>query len=272
MYRRIFMPLIFLVIACVFCGIGLKGCEKKAQAAEPAMEKAKEMVPADPNSVPEGWVLVEEDILIDFVDEPGEKFHKARQNFLKKDYKATAEEIRKGAAFMKLQAARATSEGKKVLTVSIDELEKLATDVEKGTVTSAATLNHAFARAHYALAKHHHLKAMEYKAKGAGTKLGHALKASAIHLEHGFAWAGHELEAATVAVIKDTGLVAGKLVEGTGWIGKEVGVLIEKIGEEIQKLGRLVEPGKHEQKTDTGKNNKKSLDFIEKSVKNLKRT
>jgi hypothetical protein len=94
---------------------------------------------------------------------------------------------------MKLEEARATAESKKLLTASIDELEKLATDVENGTVTSAATLNHAFARAHYALAKHHYLRAMEHKAKSAGVELGHALKASAIHLEHGFAWAGHEM-------------------------------------------------------------------------------
>ncbi|MCJ7615582.1 MAG: hypothetical protein MUO43_03490, partial [Desulfobacterales bacterium] len=34
MYRRIFVSLAILTIACVFCGVGLKGCEKKAQAAE----------------------------------------------------------------------------------------------------------------------------------------------------------------------------------------------------------------------------------------------
>ena len=55
------------------------------------------MEPADPESIPEGWILVEEDIWVDLVDEPGEKFHKARENFLKKDYKAAATDIRKGA-------------------------------------------------------------------------------------------------------------------------------------------------------------------------------
>jgi len=253
MYRIIIGTMVVLMMAVVFCGVGLKGCEKKAQAAEPAMEEAKEMMPADPESVPEGWMLVEEDILVDFVDEPGEKFHKAREDFLKKDYKATATEIRKGTSFLKLQTARATKEGKVLLMKSVHELENLAKDVEQGAVTSAKTLDEAFAKAHHALARHHYLKAMEYKAKGAGSKVGHALKAAATHLEHGLAWAGHKLEAATVAVIKDSRLFAGKLVEGTGWIGKEVGVLIEKIGGEIQKLGRLVEPRKHEPQTKTGK-------------------
>jgi hypothetical protein len=145
-----------------------------------------------------------------------------------------------------LQAARATTEGKKGLDSSIAELDKLAGDVEKGTVTSAKTLDQAFADAHYALARHHYLKAMENKTKGAGAKLGHDLKASATHLENGFKWAGHPLEAATVAVIKDTGLVAGKLINGTGFIGKETGDVIDKIGVEIEKLGKMLESKKHE--------------------------
>lgn len=249
MYRKFYGPTFVLIIAIVLASTGLKGFKKLAKAAEPPVEEAEKMVPADPESVPEGWMLVEEDIWVDFVDEPGEKFHKARENFLKKDYKAAATDIRKGTSFLKLQTARATKEGKVLLMKSVHELENLAKDVEQGAVTSAKTLDEAFARAHHALSRHHYLKAMEYKAKGAGSKVGHALKAAATHLEHGLAWAGHKLEAATVAVIKDSRLIAGKLVEGTGWIGKEVGVLIEKIGEEIQKLGRLVEPGKHEQKT-----------------------
>jgi len=235
MYRRTIGSMIVLMMAVVFCGVGLKSCGKKAQAAE-AAKPAPE--------APEGYVVVKEEVLNAFVESPGEHFHKARQSFLKKDYKAAAEEIRKSAAFMKLEVARANAEGKKLLTTSIDELEKLATDVEKGTVTSAATLNHAFAKAHYALARHHYLRAMEYKAKGAGVKLGHALKASATHLEHGFAWAGHELEAATVAIVKDTGLVAGKLIEGGGWVSKEAGDTIDKIGVEIEKLGKMFEPAK----------------------------
>lgn len=38
MHRKIFMPLVVMTIACVFCGVGLKGCEKKTQAAEATTE------------------------------------------------------------------------------------------------------------------------------------------------------------------------------------------------------------------------------------------
>ncbi len=236
MCRRIFWFGIALVIALVISGVGLKGYGKSAQAAEAAT--------STPPVAPEGYVVVEEDVLTVFVDAPGESFHKARESFLKKDFKTSAAEIRKSAAFLKLQAARAAGEGKKGLMASIDELEKLAKDVESGTVTSATMLDQAFAQAHHALAQHHYLKAIEYKAKGDSVMFGHALKAAVIHLEHGFAWAGQKLESATVALIKDVGLVSGKLIEGTGWISKEIGKIIEDVGAEIMKLGKIVEPKK----------------------------
>ncbi len=236
MYRKTVGLVITLIIAVVFCSIGLNGYPQSAQAAE--------TVKPDPPKAPDGYVTVDEDVLTHFDESPGEHFHKARQSFLKKDFKASAEEIRKGEAFLRLQAAAATEEGKKGLIASIAEIEKLANDVEKGSVTSAKTLDDTFARAHHALAKHHYLKAIEYKAKNDTRRTGHALKAAAIHLEHGFAWAGHDLEAATVRVIKDTGLLAGKLVEETGWVAEEVGKAIDKIGLEIDKLGKVIEPKK----------------------------
>jgi hypothetical protein len=232
MYRRTVGPAIGLMIALVISGVGLTGCKKSARAAE--------LSDPDDIKVPEGYVVVEEDVLLQFVDSPGEHFHKARQSFLKKDFKAAAEDIRKGAAFLRLQAARATNEGKKGLMASVAELEKLANDVEKGTVTSAKTLDRAFARAHHKLAQHHYLKALDYKAKKDTKRLGHSLKAAAVHLEHGFAWAGHELEAGTVKVVRTALDLGGKLIEGTGWITEEVGKAIEYIGQEIKKLGKML--------------------------------
>ena len=234
-----------IVIALIISGTGLRGCKKSAQAEELGKEQTKPTAPETPQT----WGDVEEDVWIDFVDQPGEKFHKARESFLKKDFKNAAAEIRKGAAFLKLEAARSTKEGKELLMSSVYELKKLAKDVDAGEVTSAKMLDEAFARAHHALARHHHIKATEYHAKGEMSKMGHALKAAATHLEHGLAWSGHKLEAGTVEVLKETGLVAGKLIEGTGWVASGVGKAIDEIGKEIAKLGRMVEPAKREHQT-----------------------
>jgi len=226
MLYRIFM---LVTIFTVFLSSGSLAETKKKQT---------------PPKSPEHWVLVEEIDLFVFENEPAQQFHKARENFFKKDMKASAAEIRKGATFLKMQESRATAEGKKALKASIDELEKLANKVEKGTVPSVKELDNVFARAHHALALHHKLKASESWAKKEYKMAGHDLKAAAIHLEHALKWSGHELEAGVVKVIKDTGLLAGKLIEGIGWVPEEVGKAIEYIGTEIDKLGKMLEPTK----------------------------
>lgn len=187
--------------------------------------------PAEP-----GKVLVEEEIIYFFVDEPEGHFQQAHENFLKKDFKGAAAEIRKGTNFVKLETARATGEGKKTLTASIDELEKLASDVEKGTVKSANDLGKAFARVHHALAFHHHMQASEAWAKKETSKVGHALRAAASHLEKALAWGGHEIEAAVVKVIGTGRHVGEKLAQGGRWTADEVGKALKDLGEAMERL------------------------------------
>jgi hypothetical protein len=193
------------------------------------------------------WTPYEEDIWIVLVDEPEFHFQKAHEFFLKKDFKAAASEIRKGSAFLKLEAGRSTEEGKEALAASADELGKLADDVQKGTVASEKQLKDAFARADHALANHHYLKASEYWAKKDEKKAGHALKAAAQALEHAGAWSGHKLETAAVDVIKGVREAAGKLVESTGWTAEKARIVekgIKDLGNEILKLGKDIEPKK----------------------------
>lgn len=187
-----------------------------------------------------GKVVIDEDIYYAFDDEPSAYFYQAHENFMKKDFKAAARDLRKAAAFVKLESSRATAEGKKGLVSSYNELEKLADGVEKGTTTSVKDLESVFARAHQALAKHHYLKAVEAEGKKDSKATGHSLKSSLIHLEHGFAWAGHKLEAAAVATIKDIRILSGDLIEGAGWVPDKIGSAIKWIGKEVEKLGNKI--------------------------------
>jgi hypothetical protein len=184
------------------------------------------------------YVIVEEDVWVVLADEPQQHFQAAHENFVKKDLKAAAVEIRKGAAFLRLEGARATGASKDALAASIKELDTLAAKVESGGVTAASDLDHAFARAEHALASEHLARAKEAWAKKDLKRAGHALKAAATSLEHAVAWAGRTGEAGVIAVIKDAGAVAGKLIEGTGWETDETGKAIEAVGMEIEKLGR----------------------------------
>ena len=86
-------------------------------------------------------ITVEEEDLAVLAGQAGGHFHKARENFLKGYIAAAADEIRVGNAYMKLEHARATGEGKKILKASIDELAELANKVEMNTVEDAIALD-----------------------------------------------------------------------------------------------------------------------------------
>jgi hypothetical protein len=172
---------------------------------------------------------------------PEKHFKLAYEHFVRKQQKAAALEIRKAAALLKQESSRAVGAGKKALTASARQLESLANGVEKGAVTSGKELKQAFARADHALAVHYNLKAKEEQAKKETKKAGYHLKAAAADLEHGAAWAGHKIEAGGVAAVRTARLVAGKLIQGTGWVPAEVGKAIQGIGREIEKLGKKVE-------------------------------
>jgi hypothetical protein len=199
--------------------------------------------PESPKAPP-GWVLVQEDVLVVLADEPEHHLKLAHEHFLKKEHKEAASEIRKAAAFVKLAADNAAGEDRKGLLAAGAELDRLADGVEKGTVTSERELKEAFARADYALARHHQIKAAEANAAKEPKKAGQHLKAAADAVEDGAAWAGHELGAGGVDAIKGARLVSGKLIEGVGWVPAEVGKAITDIGKETEKLGKVIAPHK----------------------------
>jgi hypothetical protein len=189
---------------------------------------------------PEYSGIRSKDILIVFADEPQHHYMRAFENFSKHDWEAAAFEIRKGAAFLKLETARASADGKKELTASVQMLEKLADDIEKGEVRSAKDLQDVFAKAEHAVAKHHYLIATEAWSKKGIKEAGQELHAAAVSLEHGYAWAGQKLEAGMIKVMDDSRHIAGKLIEDSGWAADEVDKAMEYLKREIDKLGKAV--------------------------------
>jgi hypothetical protein len=145
---------------------------------------------------------------------------------------------------MKSEESHAGAEGKKLLKSSVGELKKLAQDVEKGKVTTVKTLDDAFSRANKALIRNRQMSAMESGAKGVVAKTGHAIKSAPSHVKHGFSWAGDKIGAAASVVVKDTGFVAGKVIEGGGWAGKRTGDVINTIGVKVENFGRKLQPKK----------------------------
>ena len=167
-------------------------------------------------------------------------FQKARQDYLQKNMNSAAEQIQRGAAYIKAEAAKASAKGKEALTSSAKELEKLAVDVKKGTVTSVKRIEGPFSRAYLALAADSHTKSTESWTKKESAKTGEALDSSARYLERSFAWAGQKVETSTKETIKKSKDLSLKLKEKSSVIAKEVEKRLKETGSEIEKLGKRI--------------------------------
>lgn len=156
----------------------------------------------------------------------------------------SAREIRKAAVFLRLEMGWATKEGKKGLVTSSLELDKLADKVEKGEVTSVKELDDAFSRAHYALARHYHLKASESSVQEAYDNLVRELKTAVKHLKHAILWSEDKIESAFREIIKDIHMMEEKVLGGEKQDQKQAEKMIESIGKEIERSGQKVESKK----------------------------
>jgi hypothetical protein len=233
MYRRIVQWSIALVIALVVSGFAPMDFPAAAQASEqPKSNMAQEnmMAVESTSSQP--------------ANPTNEQFQKARESFLKRDLKASANEIRKIAAFMRHQAVNATAEGKKGLTASAKELGKLANGVEKGAVTSVKTLDNAFAKARQALSSSRRDEAaVQNDHAGKQPKgIGQRLKGTVAAVGNGLVWSGEKVKSGTVTVATGTMDLGGKLIEGTGKLAKGAVKAVGDAAGYILRLGRKPQP------------------------------
>jgi len=173
---------------------------------------------------------VDEDILVVLAGQSGDHFHTARDKFMGDYLGQAADEIRIGAAIMKLEAARATPMGKEPLMDSIGELNDLANRIEMNTVADASELDEAFGRANYALANHRQLKAKEYHEKGEEEKASNELRAAASNIERGFGWAGEKMGEGAITTINGARLLTGKVIQAPGWVISKTGRALAAVG------------------------------------------
>lgn len=167
-----------------------------------------------------------------------QNFQKARKDYLQKDMKAAADEVRKGAAYLKSEAAAAKDKGKEALTASYQELEKLAGELEKGTVKTVKEMQMAFARAYNALATNSHVKSAESWMKKEYKKAGNELEAAVGELEKGYGWAGQKAEAGTQNVIRESKELSRELKAGASQAAAKAEKGLKDMEYEISALGR----------------------------------
>jgi hypothetical protein len=186
------------------------------------------------------WLVTDVAGWYPFADEPQRHFGAAVEAFAKKDYMAAATEVRKAAAYVRLESARAVGGAKKALDAANADLENTARALDKGTIKAERDMDKAFADADHALALAHRAKAAESWAHKAYDQAGYELKAAAQGLESAAAWTGTEAKSAASAGVLDARTVGDKLASGGVWAKDEVAKGFESLGGALNKLGQSI--------------------------------
>lgn len=194
---------------------------------------------AAPGAIPEGMMLIEEDVWYQLADEPNFHFHQARLDFLKRDTARAATDIRKASAMLKLAIGLAEGEGRKLLRASVLELTVLVEELEHGKPVSLTALNQAFSRAHLALARYNQEAAELHAKAGQFEEAGMHLRSAAHDLVHARAWAGGELSAGEAAEVVSAEKLAEELIAGTEYALEEVLKSIRDLAQKARALQGL---------------------------------
>jgi hypothetical protein len=160
-----------------------------------------------------------------FADRLNQHFIKAREHLYENDPVAAAAEINQAVALLKQESAKGTESGKKGLLESINQLEKLAQDVDGLSRMSAKELNASFARAHYAMAMHRYLSASNLAEREQFGEATVDLQAAAQHLEKAIALSEETLD-------EETAKVLDKIRSS----GRELGLDIKKLIQDFDKV------------------------------------
>jgi hypothetical protein len=185
------------------------------------------------------WLVVDESSWYPYIEEPNRHFRNAHEAFVAKDYDKAAAEIRKGEAFIQLEASRASGDVKQSLDSSAQELEKLSLDMAPNwRVKNIVEMDQSWGRADRALAQSHQVQAKEDWQKKETAKAGYEMKAAALDLEESADWAGGQAKTGVSAVVRDTRLMAGKLTAGGEYAVGEVDQGIDDLGHAIARLGQ----------------------------------
>jgi len=224
--------LIYLLLLTIICGMAALSV---VAADPPAAERPK---------VPEGWLLIEEDVWYQLADEPDRHFLQARLHYLQKDHDGAAADIRKAAAMLKLATSMSAGEAKKALQGSIFELEVLAAEAKAGKVRSARTLDRIFARSYEALAAHNTQHAIAHLKKEEPEKAAFHLRAAARDIDHAYAWAGVEAGDAAVATLRSAEDFGRKLLEGAAGAVRDALKAGAALHEALEDLKKVLEAAK----------------------------
>ena len=184
--------------------------------------------------------------------EPQRHFDSALALYAKKDFKGAANEVRRAAAYVRLESARAIGDVKTELDGAAAALQRSAHQLDTGAVKSAATLQQTFARADHALATAHRAKAAENWSRKAYDKAGYELKAAAHGVSAAAAWSTDTVKHSAATAATEAHATGDKLARGGVWARDEVARAFDALGKALDRVGESIGVKKKAQPFDTG--------------------
>ena len=205
-------------------------CERRE---EPVPEsKPAESVP--PASTPEPVV----EALPMPVDEVDVEFTTARENFVKRDFDRTAEDLSNAATRVTALGETGGEASRAELKKIADDLGRIAKDVKNGTLRDAKKFDHELAGIEHSLAKHHLRMAREAAAKGDMRAAGHQLNHAANDVEGIGRHMGKALDAETEQGLRVARDMGGKLMQGVEQSPADVEKATKDLERHIDRLAK----------------------------------
>ena len=177
---------------------------------------------------------------------PEKHFKAANKDFIEKDYKSAATEIRKSSKYLHHEAERASGDVKQALNESARDLDKLADKIENKTVKDVKSLHVEFSRANYALALDHHLKAYDAWVRKEYTNAGYEIKAAAGSIKNSAMWADRRLDKDASGSVSSSIAMGNKIISGAAdWTRDQVSDVFRGLGSALDDLGKKIGSKRH---------------------------
>ena len=166
-------------------------------------------------TVGHGWLIIPEEEWMAVAVVPTGYFRRAYDCSASGRRTDAAREIRAKATLVKLESRRAADQVRQNLIDCVDDLRRLATEVQNGKTETPAALAAVFAETEFRLAEHHFRKAQAYETSGDTAKLGHDISACATHLFNASTWSDANLHRLDVQAVREARTLGQRLTQGS---------------------------------------------------------
>jgi len=177
------------------------------------------------------------------VDEVDVEFETARENFVKRDFDRTAEDLNNAASRVTALGEGAGDKTREGLKAIADDLGRIATDVKNGNLREIEKFDHELAKVEHSLARHHLHAAREAMAKQDMRTAGRELSLAANDVEGVGRHMGKALDAETEQGIREARTVGGKMIDGVEQVPADVEKATKGLERDVEKLGHAMKSG-----------------------------